>query len=113
MYTGPGIYIENSQLSPPLNLGLWEGSGVGSTEIRGAASLNSRTDRSSMTGFLVNLQSGSHTSHPLTIKNIKFNGNKPTWDSPASMKGCFAIQRRNGVILTDIEITGFNTCAVR
>src|SRR5690606_9058229 len=29
------------------------------------------------------------------------------------MKGCFAIQRRNGVILTDIEITGFNTCAVR
>src|SRR5690606_27395250 len=57
MFIGPGVYVENSFLSPPNNLGEVRGAGRTVTEITGNQNLYTSTipsGGSNMNGFLIN-----------------------------------------------------------
>jgi hypothetical protein len=119
MSTGPGVFAETSFLSPPTNLGLWQGAGRGVTEVRGTQGLYTATNapssqfgnRAGNTRYLVSFI--NRGTIDCTIKSITFNGQKNTGGNTDSMRGGIAITNSHGVKLEDIEIQYFNTSGIK
>jgi hypothetical protein len=116
MFTGPGTFTEGSFLNPPTNLGDWDGAGKNVTFINGTSNLYTSTStsgRDNLNRFFVSLISTSPTTVTTRIRHMTFSGNKNIGGTVNSIKGCFAIRRRNGVELSDIVMRNFNTSGLR
>jgi hypothetical protein len=118
MFIGAGNYPETSFLSVPTNAGEIRGAGRNLTFVTGAASLYTSTtvtspSRSSDSRALVAMTSGSSTNVTTTFRAMTFLGNKDVGGTTNSIRHCFVINKRHGVILDDIAIKFFNTTALK
>src|SRR5690606_8985043 len=110
---GPGTYTE-TQLTPPNNLKLAYGASRELTIINAHNSTFSLSNRSAMSGALLNVTSGSSTNIDMEWRSLTLDGmSGGAVNNPNSCKLGVSVRNKHGLKLSDIEIRHFNTCAVR